>query len=431
MSIVPKGYKSRLLDETLDRRLKSFGAVEVAGAKYCGKTWLGLAHASSVAHIDDDAVRQMVELDVSLAMEGKAPHLVDEWQDVPKIWDAIRRRIDETGNKRGQFILTGSSTVDKTKVSHSGAGRIAKLQLRPMSLFESGNSDGSISLAGMFAGEFSSKAVKTDARSLANLICKGGWPATAFMQDNSDFDLPVQYLNTLFEVSARKGGLDCELARKISVSLARNVGRAVTYKTLYKDVFSVEDAAGSGLAFYQHKLEPYINFLTDQYILENLYGWDAPIKSKSRVRSKPKRCFVDPSLPASLLSMTPDRMLLEMQVFETLFEELCIRDVRIYASAMGLFPEPKVYYYSDAEGLEADIIVELADGRWGAFEVKLNGEKVFQAESSLLRLKNKIARNFAAKNPEPSFLAVLVGKTEFAMRLPSGVYVVPITCLGA
>ena len=362
--------------------------------------------------------------------QGEVPHLIDEWQDVPKIWDAVRRRIDETGNQRGQFILTGSSTVDKTKVSHSGAGRIAKLHLRPMSLFESGDSDGSISLAGLFEGNFTPKKVETDARNLARLICRGGWPASASIQNLDNFELPAQYLNALFEVSAVKTRLDSNLARRTSVSLARNVGKSITYKTLYEDVFAIEHEEEQGSVLYQQKLEPYVNFLESQYAVENLYGWDAPIKSKSRVRSKPKRCFVDPSLPASLLSMNPERLLKEMQVFGTLFEELCIRDVRIYSSAMGLLPEPTVNYYGDADGLGVDIIVELADGRWGAFEVKLNGEKMFQGERNLLRLKKKVALNKAARNPEPSFLAVLVGKTEFAMQLPSKVYVVPITCLG-
>ncbi len=430
MSIVPKEYVNRLLDETLERRLNSFGAIEVAGPKFCGKTWMSLAHAASVTHIDDDPVKQMVELDATLAMEGENPHLIDEWQEVPKIWDAVRRKIDEVGNEKGQFILTGSSSADMTKVSHSGAGRIAKLKLRPMSLRESGESDGSISLSGLFRGEFEPKKVDTDARLLAELICRGGWPATAATQDNANFDLPAQYLDALFDISARKNGLNDNLTRRVSVSLARNVGKSVTYKTLYKDVYNEEEEITADNSFYQYKLTPYINFLNDQYMLENLYGWDAPVKSKSRVRSKPKRCFADPSLPASLLSMTPERLLLEMQIFGTLFEELCIRDVRIYASAMGLMPEPKVYYYADADGLEVDIIVELGSGAWGAFEVKLNGQKIPQAQNCLLRLKNKLALNKAARNPEPSFLAVLVGKTEFAMQLPSGVYVVPITCLG-
>ena len=429
MSIKPKEYKARLLDATLERRLKGFGAVEVAGTKFCGKTWTSMTHANSIVHIDDDTVKQMVETDASLALEGERVHVIDEWQDVPKIWDAVRREVDETGNEKGQFILTGSSTVDKSKVSHSGAGRIAKLHMRPMSLFESSDSDGSISLKELFEGKFKQQKVETDIRELARLICRGGWPASIGETEEVTQDLPAQYLTALFEVSAQKSDVDGRISRRLATSLARNIGKSMTYKTLYRDVFS-EDVDRKDSAVFQQKLEPFLTFLKDQYAIEDLNGWDAPIKSKSRVRTKPKRSFVDPSLPASLLGMTPDRMLFEMQVFGTLFEELCLRDVRVYASAMQLLPEPLVCYYGDSDGLEVDIIIELADGRWGAFEVKLSDEKAEEAEKSLLRLKNKVAANKAARNPEPTFLAVLVGKAEFARKLPSGVCVIPITTLG-
>ena len=431
MSIKPKKYKARLLDANLDRRLSVFGAVEVAGTKFCGKTWTSLAHANSVTHVDDDAVKQMVEMDSSLALQGEPVHVIDEWQDVPKIWDAVRRQVDASGNEPGQFILTGSSTVDKTKVSHSGAGRIAKLHMRPMSLYESGDSDGSISLEGLFEGEFETQKVETSAKNLAQLICRGGWPASVTEKVSVAGDLPAQYLTALFEVSANGAGVDGRMARRLGLSLARNIGKSVTYKTLYRDVFSMDNDEKIDSSICQQKLEPFVSFLKDQYAIEDLDGWNAPVKSRSRVRSKPKRSFVDPSLPASLLGMTPERMLLEMQVFGTLFEELCLRDVRVYASAMQQIPEPSVCYYGDADGLEVDIIVELADGRWGAFEVKLSDEKALEAEKSLLRLKNKVAANKAARNPDPSFLAVLAGKAEFARVLPSGVYVIPITSFGA
>lgn len=186
----------------------------------------------------------------------------------------------------------------------------------------------------------------------------------------------------------------------------------------------------SGSAF-QRELEPYISFFEAQYFILNQMGWDAPVKSKSRVRSKPKRTFADPSLPASLLGMSPERLLREPHVFGTLFEELCLRDVRVYCSALGMIPDPGVFYYGDADGLEVDIVIELPDGRWGAFEVKLSEQKVPEAEHNLLRLKDKVLKNPAERNPEPSFLAVLVGKASFCRVLPSGVCVVPITELGA
>ena len=430
MSLKPEAYLPRLIDRALKRRLRSFGAVEVAGPKFCGKTWSSLAQAGSIIHLDDDETRRMVELDVNLALEGEAPHVIDEWQDVPRVWDAVRRSVDASGNKRGQYLLTGSSTTDKTKVSHSGAGRIATLYMRTMSLFESGDSTGRISLSGLFDGAFETAPVEVDIRHLARVVCRGGWPAALVGDDAAIGDVAAQYLNALFTVSARKSGLDGRMARRVAISLARNCGRSVTKKVLYVDAFG-EDPPSPVSGDVDYALDPYLTFFDDQYFIEEQAGWDAPIKSRSRVRSKPKRTFADPSLPASLLSMTPERLLRDTQTFGTLFEELCLRDVRVYASAMGMIPDPAVYYYGDADGLEADIIIELPDGRWAALEVKLSEAKVPDAEKSLLRLRDKVARNPAARNPEPEFMAVLVGKATFCRRLPSGVYVVPITELGA
>jgi len=429
MSLKPEGYRQRLLDETVERRMRGFGAVEVAGTKFCGKTWTSLAHGNSVVHIDDDAVREMVSAQPSLALEGELPHVIDEWQDVPRVWDAVRRRVDETGNCRGQYILTGSSTVDKTKVGHSGAGRIAKVHMRPMSLCESGASDGSVSLRGLFEGKFTPHQVQTDQRILAKHICMGGWPAALTQDEDVAGDLPAQYLDALFSVSAPKRGLDAYETRRVAMSLARNLGKTLTYRALYADVYAQEPAADMDDSILRQRLLPYLTFFMDQYFIEEQAGWDAPVKARSRVRLKPKRTFVDPSLPASLLAMTAKRLLLERQVFGNLFEELALREVRIYSSAMGYTPDPEVRYYADADGLEVDIVVELPDGRWGAFEVKLSDAKVPKAVRSLLRLRNKVRSNPAAQNRDPEFLAVLVGVTDFCRQTPEGVYVVPLTCL--
>lgn len=431
MSLVHDGYMPRLLDPILERRLRAFGAVEVTGPKYCGKTWTSMAHGGSIIHLDDRNMAQMVQLDVSLALEGDKPHVIDEWQDVPETWDAVRRSVDESGNAHGQYVLTGSSSVDKAQVSHSGAGRIATLSMHPMSLFESGESSGEVSLAGLFEGEFATKPVETDLKSLARVICRGGWPAAIGCDDDLIGDLPAQYLDALFSVSAAKRGIDGRLARRLAVSLSRNLGTTMTYKAMFADINDGETLSGASDSAYRNELAPYIAFFEDQYFIENQRGWDAPIKSKSRVRAKPKRIFADPSLPASLLGMTPERLMREPQVLGTLFEELCLRDVLVYASAMGLMPNPTVCYYGDADGLEVDIVIELPDGRWGAFEVKLSEQKVPEAERNLLRLKEKVGRNPAARNREPSFLAVLVGKASFCRITPDGVYVVPITELGA
>ena len=431
MMMTPKGYLPRLLDATVERRLAGFGTVEVAGAKFCGKTWTSLAHGHSVVHIDDDAVRSLVEIQPELALEGEPPHVIDEWQEVPRIWDAVRRRVDETGNARGEFLLAGSSTVDMSKVSHSGAGRIARVRMRPMSLQESGDSDGSVSLVGLFDGEFVPGQVETDIRDISRLICRGGWPAALGVEEDFAGDLPSQYLAALFEVSAPKRGLDPRTTRRVATALARNMGRTATYRTLYADVFAEDPPTGMDNSQIRQALLPYLSFFDSQYFVEEQAGWDAPVKSKSRVRSKLKRTFVDPSLPASLLSMTPKRLLFEQQLLGDLFEELCLRDVRVYSSAMGLSPDPGVFYYGDADGLEVDIVIELPDGRWGAMEVKLSEDKVPKGVASLMRLRNKVMANPAAQNREPSFMAVLVRKASFKRVTPEGVYVVPITCLGA
>lgn len=427
--LVPDGYHPRLIDPVLNAFLDSFGAVEVRGTKFCGKTWTSMAHGRSIVHVDDIAVRSMLDVDVTLALEGEQPHVIDEWQDLPKIWDGVRRRIDENANRPGEFILTGSSTVDKGKLSHSGSGRIAGLFMRPMSLAESGISDGSVSLAGLFEGEMNQGPVDSDIRDIAQSICLGGWPALLGRREAASM-LPSQYLDALFSVSAEKCGLDGRIARKVAMSLARNMGKATTYKTLYRDTFGQESEKSSP-SMYQQAIHPYIRFFLQQYFIEEQTGWDAPVKSRSRVRTKPKRTFVDPSLPAALLGLDKDRILKDGQVFGNLFEEICLRDLRVYASTLGCIPEPNVRYYADADGLEIDAIIELPDGRWGAFEVKASEEKASQGEASLLRLRDKVALNPAARNAKPSFLAVLVGKAKFRRRLPSGVFVVPITCLTA
>ena len=425
--LTPVGYRKRLVDPVLETLLASFGAVEVKGTKFCGKTWTSMAHGNSIVHVDDVAVRSMLDVDVTLALEGEQPHIIDEWQDLPKIWDGVRRKVDENANRPGEFILTGSSTVDRSLLSHSGAGRIAELHMRPMSLFESGASDGSISLASLFDGHMEQGAVASDIRELARHLCNGGWPALAGRQDAQPM-LATQYLNALFSVSAEAAGLDGQTARKVALSLARNMGKTVTYKTLYQDTFASSDESVNP-SICQQEISPYLRFFIQQFFIEEQMGWDAPVKSRSRVRTKPKRTFVDPSLPASLLGLSAERILADGQLFGNLFEELCLRDLRVYASALNYIPEAKLHYYADADGLEVDAILELPDGRWGAFEIKLSEEKASQGEAALLRLRNKIAANPAARNPEPSFLAVLVGKANFRRRLPSGVFVVPITCL--
>jgi len=430
MTLRNSKYKDRLLDKQLEKHLRAFGAVEIVGSMWCGKTWMAEAHAESKINLSTARVRLLIEADNSLAFEGGKPHVIDEWQEVPSLWDETRLAVDAAAGERGLFILTGSSTSKKDETVHSGTGRISRIHLRPMSLSETGDSDNSVSFSGLFDGHFKNARVQTNLCKIADLICKGGWPGALHLAHDDAVIIPDQYLDTLISSIGRKSGTSEYMLRRFLVSAARNIGQAVTYQTIASDITEGDPDSKSEL-ISRHQIEAFINTFKDRFILEDLCGWDAPIRSKSRVRLKPKRSFVDPSLIAALLGVDKNRLCNDGQVFGKLFEELCLRDLRIYASCMdSTLPEP-VRYYRDSDNLEIDAIVELRDGRWAGIEIKLGEAKVPEGVNNLLRLKNKMALNPMARNPEPAFLAVLVGKTEFCRRTPEGVLVIPLTSLTA
>ena len=444
MTLKNPKYKNRLLDKQLEKHLRAFGAVEIVGSMWCGKTWMAEAHAVSKINISNPQTRAIIEADHSLAFEGGKPHVIDEWQEIPALWDETRLAIDAAAGERGLYILTGSSTPKKEETVHSGTGRISRIQLRPMSLFETGDSDGCVSLGGLFEGKFKKARVQTDIRRLADLICKGGWPGALHLEPEpvartrqgrpSPVDItqliPNQYLDTLISSIGKKNGVNEYRLRRFLASLARNTGQAVTYQTIANDIIEGNIDSKNELAGKQN-IESLLTLFKERFIIEDLNGWDAPVRSKSRVRVKPKRCFVDPSLTAALLGVDKGRLLQDGQLFGNLFEELALRDLRIYASCMeGAVPDP-VKYYRDSDNLEVDAIIELRDGRWAGIEIKLSENKVAEAVSSLLRLKNKVTSNPMARNPEPAFLAVLTGKTDFCRKTPEGVYVIPCTSLTA
>jgi predicted AAA+ superfamily ATPase len=429
LALTKKGYRPRLIDGSVDLFLKAFGAVEIVGSKWCGKTWTALAHAYSEIHLDDRATRELVEADYSLALVGESPHVIDEWQEVPALWDAVRRAVDDAG-ARGLYILTGSSEPVKEEVTHSGTGRIARLHMRPMALSESGHSNGSVSLLGLFEGRFEPSRVSTSLYDIATYICRGGWPGALDLDNEIALMIPNQYLDTALSSEVVKRGRNEYLTRRILQSLARHIGKAVTKETLLMDIGQGERPR-SGTTITRPTLDKYLDALTDQFLIEEILGWDAPVKSKSRIRTSPIRSFVDPSLPAALLNMSPKRLLEDMQTFGNLFEELVMRDLRVYASIIkDALPTP-VHYYRDSDNLEIDAILELRDGRWAAIEIKLSENKVKKGIQNLIRLKNKVAANPAARNPDPSFMAVITGKSEYCRQTPEGVFVVPITELTA
>lgn len=420
----PKGYIPRFADESVERRLSSVGAVEIQGTRWCGKSWTASAFAESMTRADEDAL--LYENDPSLALIGARPHAIDEWQDVPAIWNRVRHAIDDAANEPGQFILTGSSSPSTEEERHSGAGRISRIRMRTMTFAERGLSTKAVSLRGLFDGRFEPAAADMDLAAYAEAICRGGWPALL------DADLPSaqktidEYLDLLFEVSMRKLGKDPVLSRRLAIALARNLGTSATLRTLS------EDAAAGDKGPLEETVSSYLAAFSLNYFLDELPGWDAPVKARSRVRTRPKRYLDDPSLATSLLSLDPGRLLTDGQTLGVLFESLCYHDLAVYASLLpdaGLAP---LRYYADADGLEVDLIIELRDGRWAAFEVKLGESKVDQAARNLLRLKAKVAANQAARNKEPEFMAVLVGNAPYARRRKEDdVYVIPLSTLTA
>lgn len=421
-------YLPRLLDTVIERYLEAFGAVEIAGTMWSGKTWTAQHHGKSYLTLDDAQARELAILDIGTILKGETPHVVDEWQIVPATWDAVRGSIDSAGGKRGMYILTGSSQPHKEFTRHTGSGRIARLRMWPMSLSESGHSSKTISLSKLFDGQFTGCPVQTNLEDLAYFICRGGWPGALSLSDSAAQLVPLQYLDALFaSMDNNAPGSEREL-RTFMQSLARNIGSVPTLKTIAKDI-GLTSNHGDPSDLDTRKISSMIDYFLNRYVICDLYGWDAPIKSPSRLRVKPKRCFADPSLAAALLGAGPQTLLGNTQLFGQLFEELCLRDLRVYTSVLPEAHADSLRYYRDADGLEVDAIIELRDGRWGAIEIKLGANKVDAGARNLLRLRNKIVANPAARNPEPSFMLVLVGKTDFAYQTPEGIIVAPITAL--
>ena len=421
----PETYRPRLVDERLQRLLSTFGAVEVRGTKWCGKSWAALAFGESVVHLDDPNVKTLVEVDPSLALQGARPHVVDEWQEVPSTWDAARRAVDAAGD-RGLFILTGSSTPAKDSVTHSGAGRIARVDMSTMTLWERGLSTGAVSLSGLFEGKFEPSACDTSLAPLADAICCGGWPALVGADAQTAAEVVDQYLDAMFEVSVPMKGGTPDMARRITSSLARNVATAATLQTIAQDA-ALGDEAGVPAA---STVTAYLNMFEDMYVIESLCGWDAPVRAKSRLRTKPKRYFADPSIPAAALGMGSGRLLSDGQTFGLLFESLCVHDLRVYAACLPGAHSGSLRYYGDSDGLEVDVIIELRDGRWAALEVKLGEANVPDGIRNIERLRKKVASNPAARNPEPEFSAVVTATSPFCRHdAEHDVYVFPITAL--
>lgn len=436
-TLAPEGYLPRIADAQIERYLRVFGAVEVAGPKWCGKTWSSLAHASSVVYVDEGSNTSLARADPSLMLEGERPHVIDEWQRAPSIWNAVRHAIDAKRGTRGAFILTGSSTPlaegekqQDAEARHSGAGRIGRIHMAPMALSESGESTGEVSLAGLFRGEFRSCHVEGgSARMLAELICRGGWPEAIDLPAADALLISRSYLASTWEESIPRMRKRPQTAERLAISLARNLGQSVTYRTLIKDMYGSEEEPSG--ASSDDTIADYLAALRSLYLYDELHGWVPPARSPKRLAVKPKRYLPDPSLAVALLGMGPDALLGDWQTLGLTFENLAVRDLQVYARALPEAATVPVRYYRDDSGLEIDVIIELSDGRWAAIEVKTSEEKVDEGLTALRRLKRKLTANPASRVRPPEFVAVVVGISEFAREVGNREYVLPIRCLGA
>lgn len=417
-------YLKRIADRVLQDRLAASGAVLIEGPKWCGKTRTALENSKSHLFMQDPdkAISYLKAADTkpSLLLKGDTPRLLDEWQTAPVLWDAVRFMVDQRG-KSGQFILTGSAVPKDNVVQHTGMGRISRLLMRPMSLYESMESNGSVSLKALFDGEteidnFSTLTIEQ----IAFAIVRGGWPASIGKSEKIALRHAIDYVEAIINADiSRVDGIEKNPVRVRALlrSLSRNISTLATIRTIHDDI-AMGDADES---ISEKTISQYLRALDRIFVTENLPAWNPALRSKTAIRTSPKRQFVDPSIAAAVLRLTPSRLLEDFNYFGFLFESLCDRDLRIYAEAI----DGQVFHYRDASGLEADAVIALNDGRWAAVEVKLGSKEIEDAAVHLLELKNKVNTE---KMREPSFLMILTG-TEIAYRREDGVYVVPLGCL--
>ena len=427
--LTPDGYKDRFIDEKINRMLGIYGAICVEGPKWCGKTWTSRNHAMSASYIGDPAGnfmnKQLAELDPSLVLDGEFPRLVDEWQVVPGIWDAVRYKVDQTAEK-GRYVLTGSSTPIMKGELHGGSGRIGKIHMRTMSLQETGASSGAVSLMDLFNDSMQSKATGDISLDyLIELVARGGWPGMQSLQLEECLQIPVDYLNNIPDDMERSDGKKRDV-RKVK-ALLRALGRAESNMTskanLQRDIEEYAEDKINPVQASLDTITDYLDCFTRLFLIEDQPAFENKLRSSVKALKKPKRHFTDPSLAVAALGASPAMLKQDLNTFGYLFESLCVHDLRTYADYYG----GKVYHYHDERDNEADAIVELPDGRWGMFEVKLGFNQVEKAAEELVLLKTKFETETRST---PEFLCVICGMTSMAFKRPDGVYVVPITALG-
>ena len=421
-----KDYKHRIADRLLARKLAGKGAVLIEGPKWCGKTTTAQQQAKSILDLGDGEVlkqsRQLMDLSPKTLLQGETPRLIDEWQTIPLLWDSIRSEVDRRGDF-SQFILTGSSVLPRaTETVHSGTGRIARVRMRPMSLFESGESSGNISLKDLFeGGTIEPQLNKLGLEDVAFLICRGGWPQSTFLKGDLALDQAFDYVDAVTGVDIQRVDdvkRSPERARLLLRSYARNIAQQVSYGTIKADMMS-NDAK----SLDEDTVADYIQALKRLFVVEDLEAWNPNIRSKSAIRTSDTRHFVDPSIGIAALGIGPNDLINDLNSFGLFFEDLAVRDLRVFAEALN----GRLYHYRDSSGLECDTVLHRRNGTYALIEVKLGGEKLIEeGVNSLQALANTID---TSKMSAPSFKMVLTAVGQYAYQRKDGIFIVPIGCL--
>ncbi len=420
-------YRPRITDIILVRKLKGKGAVLIQGPKWCGKTTTAEQMAKSILYMskpeDVKANLAAADIDPSKLLHGETPRLIDEWQIAPKLWDAVRFEVDHR-NSVGQFILTGSAVPPKTdEIFHTGTGRFAWIKMRPMSLFESGESSGEVSLKDMFNQPeklIAENKIESIDR-LAFLICRGGWPGAIDMEDDIALEQAFDYFDAIVNTDISRVDnvkRDSERAKRLMKSYARNQGSQTAYTVLRDDIL-----ANDAESLTEDTVYAYTNALRKIFVIEDMPAWNPNLRSKTAIRTSDTRYFIDPSIATASLGLGPNDLVKDLNTMGLFFETLCVRDLRVYAESL----DGHVYHYRDKSGLECDAVIHLRNGSFGLIEIKLGGDHLIEeGAENLKKFRDKIDTK---KMKEPAFMMVLTGTGKYAYRREDGVYVVPVGCL--
>ena len=421
-----KEYRKRIADKILEKKLKGKGAVLIQGPKWCGKTTTAEQISNSILYManpeDKEQNITLADLNPSLLLKGNVPRLIDEWQIAPKLWDAIRFEVDHR-QEEGQFILTGSAVpANMDNVTHTGTGRFAWLKMRPMTLYESGESNGSISLLDLFNNSNNINGInELTLEDIAYLCCRGGWPRSIFMDKDIALEQAYDYYDAIINSDISKVdniNRNPERTKNLMKSYARNIGTQVSNETLKNDMIN-----NDSFSLDTDTVLSYINALKKLFVIEESPAWNPNLRSKTAIRTSETRYFVDPSIAVATLGIDPNDLINDLNTFGLIFETLCIRDLRVYAESIN----GNVYHYKDSSDLECDAVIHLRNGSYGLIEIKLGGDKLInEGAENLIKLQKKIDTE---KMNNPSFLMILTAIGKYAYKREDGIYIVPIGCL--